>query len=142
MSEEITDSIDGWYDDNGNPCIAFHLCGVVHTKPGIECNGIVDTGFSGFIQMPFDKACELRLPLEGTAGVMLANGSTQIVLTALGIATLANVENVGTVHLSPSSEILVGMEFLRKFEHGLGVFRDSVFLLPDKISVPRTIKDD
>ena len=133
MSESVDDSIDGWYDDNGSPCIAFHLRGAVHKKPGIEYTGIVDTGFSGFIQIPFNRACELRLPLEGTAGVTLADASTQVVLTALGIATLAGWENVGTIHLSFSSEeILVGMEFLRKFEHGLGVFKESVFLLPDR----------
>lgn len=132
MNDVADDSIDGWYDDDGNPCIAFHLRGVVHEKPGLECTGIVDTGFSGFIQLPFDKACELRLPLEGTAGVTLADGSTQVVLTALGFATLADTEMIGTIHLSFSSEeILVGMEFLRKFEKGLGIFRHSVFLLPD-----------
>lgn len=132
MSETEDKAIDGWYDDDGNPCIAFHLRGVVHDNPGLKCSGIVDTGFSGFVQIPFDKACELRLPLEGTAGVTLADGSTHVVLTALGIATLADTTIVGTVHLSFSSEeILVGMEFLRKFDHGLGVFRESVFLLPE-----------
>ena len=132
MSSAVDSSIDGWYDDDGNPCIAFHLRGVVPGKPGIKCPGIVDTGFSGFIQISFNKACELRLPLEGTAGVTLADGSTQVVLTALGMATLANQEMMGTIHLSfTSEEILVGMEFLRKFEHGLGVFKNTVFLLPD-----------
>ena len=133
VSESVENSIVGWYDDRGNPCVTFHLRGVAHQKPGIECAGIVDTGFSGFIQIPFNKACELQLPLEGTAGVTLADGSTKVVLTALGLTTLADMETMGTIHLSFSSEeILVGMEFLRKFKRGLGVFRDTVFLLPDK----------
>lgn len=124
--------IDGWYDEGGNPCISFHLCGAAHKKPGLEYGGIVDTGFSGFIQLPFDKACELQLPLEGTAEVVLADGSSHIVLTTLGVATLADMEIMGTVDLSQSPEILIGMEFLRKFKYGLGVFKDSVFLMPDR----------
>ena len=124
--------INGWYDEDGNPCISFHLCGAAHKKPGPEYGGIVDTGFSGFIQLPFDKACELQLLLEGTAEVVLADGSSQIVLTTLGMATLADMEVMGTVELSQSPEILIGMEFLRKFEYGLGVFKDSVFLMSDR----------
>lgn len=124
--------INGRYDEYGDPCISFHLHGVAHGRPGPEYEGTIDTGFSGFILLPFDKACELQLPLEGTTEVILADGSSQIVLTVLGVATLGNKRVPGTVQLSHSPEILIGMEFLRKFEYGLRLFKDSVSLIPDR----------
>ena len=130
MSEN-DDNIYGWYDEYENPCISFHLCGVAHEEPGLEYEGVIDTGFSGFITLPFDEAFALQLPLEGTAGVTLADGSSQTVLTALGIVTLADMKITGTVELSLSPEILVGMEFLRKFKYGLAISKGSVYLFPD-----------
>ena len=127
----MTDNIVGWYDDAGNPCIAFHIRGVAHDPPGVEYSGIIDTGFSGFVQVPLSAAFALRLPLEGTTSVMLADGSTQTTLTALGSVTLGGKSLVGVVHLSPSPEILLGMDFLRRFEHALAVFSNSVFLFPE-----------
>ena len=106
------------------------------TSPASEYEGIVDTGFSGFIQIPFSEACQLQLPLQGTVTNILADGSVVTALTALGRATIQENGNslgpaVGTVQISTSSEILVGMEFLRAFGRGLGVFSQTVFLLPD-----------
>lgn len=124
--------ISGWYDEYGDPCISFHLRGVAHERPGLKYEGMIDTGFSGFILLPFDKACELQLPLEGTAEIILADGSSQIVLTVLGVATLGNKRVSGTVHLSHFPEILIGMEFLRKFKCGLSLLKDSVSLIPDR----------
>ena len=63
----------GWYDQTGTPCISFHLRGVTHEPPGVEYTGIIDTGFSGFIQVLLVEACTLNLPLEGTTSVTLAD---------------------------------------------------------------------
>ena len=66
----------GSYDEQGNACLKFHLCGVRHDPPGVEYTGIIDTGFTGFLQIPIATAFELALPLEGTTSVTLADGST------------------------------------------------------------------
>ena len=121
----------GRFDEQGSPRVSFHLCGVAHDPPGIEYEGPVDTGFSGFIQLPIFEAFALNLPLEGTASVILADGEAVSVLTALGRASFAGNTVVGTIHLSMSDEILIGMEFLRAFDYGLGVFKDSVVLIPE-----------
>lgn len=127
--------IAGSYGEHGDPCINFFLRGVAHPAPGIEYEGIVDTGFSGFVQVNILEACRLQLPLEGVTSVRLADGSTKATLTAIGLASLSEDPDEtpvrGTVHLSPSTEVLIGMEFLRAFGKGLGIFKDSVFLLPD-----------
>jgi predicted aspartyl protease len=71
----------GHFDHLGNPCLKFHLCGVAHDLPGVEYEGIIDTGFSGFISLPLQHAISLKLPLEGTASYTLADGSKTSCLT-------------------------------------------------------------
>jgi predicted aspartyl protease len=94
--------------------------GVKHDPPGVEFEAIIDTGFTGFIQLPLPKALSLSLPLEGTNSVILADESSLVMLTALAQATLLDRTEVGVVLLSMSStDILVGMDFLRRFERTL-----------------------
>ena len=126
----------GAIDEAGHPTLSFFLHGVAHEPPGIKYEGLVDTGFTGFVQIPFAEACKLRLPLEGIVKSTLADGSTVNSLTALGRATIIQNGNslgpkLGTVTVSPSPTILIGMEFLRAFDQGLGIFGGSVFLIPD-----------
>ena len=111
----------------------FHLCGVRHAPPGIEYTGIIDTGFTGFVQLPLAVAIELALPLEGTTSVMLADGSTAAKLTAQAQATLLEESEVGIVIIEfHSPEILVGMDFLRRFRRGLIVSRQVIGLVPEQ----------
>lgn len=134
----MDDIIVGSYGEHGDPCIKFFLRGTVHDHPGIQYEGLVDTGFTGFVQVNFREAFRLRLALEGLTSVRLADGSSNAVLTAIGHASLTDepdaVSISGTVHLSRSTEILIGMEFLRSFDKGLGVFKNSVILIPDEPS--------
>ena len=134
----------GSYDARGNACLAFHLCGVRHDPPGVEHTGIIDTGFTGFLQLPLGVAFELALPLEGTTSVMLADGSTATKLTAAARATVCEQSRVGIVILEPAApEILIGMEFLRRFDVALFVTRDLVGIVSEEdlrragISEPR-----
>ena len=46
----------GHFDSLGNPSLKFHLCGIAHEEPGLEFEGIIDTGFTGFIQLPLQHA--------------------------------------------------------------------------------------
>lgn len=113
--------------------MAFHLCGVRHDPPGVQYTGIIDTGFTGFLQLPFQVAFELALPLEGTTSVMLADGSTANRLTAAAQATVCGESRFGTVILEAASpEIFIGMEFLRRFDVGLFVTRDLVGIVSEE----------
>ena len=111
----------------------FHLRGVRHDPPGIEYEGIIDTGFTAFVQLPLAVAIELALPLEGTTSVMLADGSTAAKLTAQAQATLLGESEVGIAIIEfHSPEILIGMDFLRRFRRGLIVSRQVVGLVPEQ----------
>jgi predicted aspartyl protease len=122
----------GSLDKLGNACLTFHLCGVAHTPPGVEYTGIIDTGFTGFVSLPLQYAFALALPLLGTASITLADGKSVTCFTALGTATVVDVTMPGVVILSPESQdILVGMDFLRKFKMSLVLAKEMVVLLED-----------
>ena len=123
----------GHYDQQGNACIKLHLCGVKHEPPGLEFEGVIDTGFTGFIQLPLSKALALSLPLEGTNSVTLADGSQLVMLTAMARATLLGEAEYGVVLLSMTTdEVLLGMDFLRRFDRMLVVSRKMGVVLMDE----------
>ncbi len=123
----------GHFDKLGNPCLKFHLCGVAHDLPGLEFEGIIDTGFSGFIQLPLQHAFSLKLPLEGTSSYILADGSRGTSLTALARTSFGGKTLVGAVSLTPGSQdVLVGMDFLRQFKLGMLMMTGTIILLDEE----------
>jgi predicted aspartyl protease len=124
----------GHFDSLGNPCLKFHLCGVAHDPPGLEFEAIIDTGFSGFIQLPMRHAFSLKLPLEGTSSYVLADGSRGTSLTALAHTTFGGTTVLGVVSLTPGSlDVLVGMDFLRRFKLGLIMTKGTIVLSDDDL---------
>ena len=84
------------------------------------------------MQLPLAHAFELGLPLEGTTSVTLADGSMDARLTAQAQATFVEESVVGIVIIEfDSPEILIGMDFLRRFRRGLVVSRHGVRLIPE-----------
>jgi predicted aspartyl protease len=123
----------GHFDSLGNPCLKFHLCGGAHDPPGLEFEAIIDTGFSGFIQLPMQHAFSLKLPLEGTSSFILADGSGGTSLTALAHTTFGGKLVLGIVNLTPGSQdVLVGMDFLRRFKLGLIMSKGKIELVDDE----------
>lgn len=123
----------GHFDPGGNPSLKFHLCGVAHQEPGLEFEGILDTGFTGFIQLPIQHAFSLKLPLEGTAQYILADGGSTACLTALARTTFCGKSVTGLITLTPGSQdILVGMAFLRQFKMGVLMLSNSLFFIDEE----------
>ena len=121
----------------GSPSVSIKIGGVFSDQPQ-EFEAIVDTGFTGFVSMPFIKAFPLGLPLYGSTSVVLADGKSQARLIAEAQVVVGSDSQIGLVILEPSSnEILVGMDFLRHFKpalilasYGLALIQESEF---DKI---------
>ena len=123
----------GHYDQEGNACVYIHICGTKHEYPGVRYEGIIDTGFTGFIQLPLSYAIGLSLPLEGMQTVELANDSTLVMLTALADVTLADRTETGVTLLSQTSNtILLGMDFLRRFDRVLMISKKVGVVLLDE----------
>lgn len=134
--------VNGFFD-NASPAIKVKIAGVESTA--VEFTAIIDTGFTGFISMPLLSAFPLGLTLRTTTEVVLADGSVQPKLLAEGAATIGNPNKderteKGLIILEDASnEVLVGMDFLRKFRLMLSITQQNVILL-DESELERMIK--
>jgi predicted aspartyl protease len=126
----------GYFSKSGSPALKVTVKGPF--GQGVEFEGILDTGFTGFISMPLLSALPLGLILYGTVSVELADGSKSVKLTARGIAVMEGESEVGVVVLEPnSSEVLIGMAFLRLFKRALLLSQNKVYLV-DESQTPET----
>ena len=102
------------FEKDESPLVDFTLRGPLQEFGAHEFTGILDTGF---LAVPLLKAFPIGLILRGVMSSILADGSTQPTLYCLGQAEINGESKIGIVSLLPSdSDILVGMDFLRKFD--------------------------
>lgn len=121
-------SLTGFFDKIGSPAIKISVHGIF-TDAKTEVDAVIDTGFSGFLQMPLLQAFPLGLVLYGTTQVTLADGSSSPRLVALGTIGLGSAEKVGLILLDAgSNHVLIGMGLLRKFNKTLIVSSTTVTL--------------
>ena len=133
-TNQTTDQFgSGYFDDNGNACLNFQLRGTRHDHP-VEYQGIIDTGFTGFIHLPISEAIALSLPLAGSTTTTLADDSTIVQLTCFIEATIdqSNTEQGIAIISMTSNEILLGMEFLRQFNKAIVVSNELGVVLIDE----------
>jgi predicted aspartyl protease len=126
-------SATGSFDKNGNPILKIKIGGVFSSTP-TEFTALIDTGFTGFLSMPLIAAFPLGLPLCGTTSVVLADGQNQSKLMASARVMVDDESDakLGLVILEPSStDVLVGMEFLRQFKFGLFISTLGITLFDD-----------
>lgn len=121
-------SAQGHYDSQGNACLTFLLIG---SKSSITLDAIIDTGFTGFIQVPPEVGAAIGLPdLQRVIPVTLADGSTISSQVSVSIARFMGMAKTGTVLMPAGSHAtLVGMGFLRTFDVGLVISRSTGVLL-------------
>jgi predicted aspartyl protease len=124
--------LSGSFDGDGNPIIEIWVYGR-NRQSKQKFDAIIDTGFTGFLFLPLDKAAILEMAPRGTTTVMLANQSTCPCLTAMGTIILDDREADGLVLLQRNStEVLVGVDFLRRFERALVIAKNFVLLIDER----------
>jgi predicted aspartyl protease len=131
----------GFINSSGRPAINISIFGAFPDLT-FELEAVIDTGFTGFISMPIVQAFPIGLPLIGTTSVVLADGNTHEKYIATCSAKLGDIWQAGIVILEPSSnDILVGMEFIQRFEKSLFLYADrQAVVLIDNADVVSFIK--
>jgi predicted aspartyl protease len=126
----------GGFDSTGSPIIAIRVQGSSGSK---TYQAVVDTGFTGFVELPLFEMVELGLKTEGAANVMLGDGSVVTNYLSTAAVHLATQVESGTILLAESSSgVLIGMAFLREFKKSL-ILTNSAVVLYDEDETLETI---
>jgi predicted aspartyl protease len=116
----------GRFDASGSAIIDITVTGDSGSK---SYPATIDTGFSGFVALPFNEMIELGLSVQGAADVLLGNGSIVATPVSSGKASIGGQSATGTIVLDETStEILIGMAFLREFKMALVLTNRAVVL--------------
>jgi predicted aspartyl protease len=127
-------TIRGSLDNSRCPVVAIGVS--APPSPSRSFEAVLDTGFTGFVQLPETRAQELGLAPRTTSETQYADGRIDIVPLAWGKVTLGAAAQEGLVHLQHGSdEIIAGVEFLRLFRKTLVLsIADGTVLLVDSIA--------
>jgi predicted aspartyl protease len=116
----------GSFDESGNAIVSIRVAGELGSR---DYPAVIDTGFSGFVALPLLEMIPLGLVTQGAANVMLGDGSVVPNLVAAGSVTFGGQTESGTILLDETStDVLVGMAFLREFNLAL-ILTSTVVLL-------------
>lgn len=127
----------GYFDKQQNPCIKITVSGI-YNQSGIEFDAIIDTGYTGFLLIPIVRALPIGLVLNSTTQVTLADGTTNGRYMAEGIVHIvgddqARLREVGLILLEETgTDVLLGMDFLRRFKLSLGITSATVMLFDEE----------
>lgn len=78
--------------------------------------GNIDTGFSGYLSMPFVTSFPIGLILKGQQPYTLADGSVSTHLVCLGTVIYQGKSVVVPIDIAPSGPILIGVQLLKKLD--------------------------
>lgn len=97
--------------ENGNPYIEIEVGGVGKTT---TIKALIDTGFNGYLLLPYIEAFPLGLVLHGMQKSTLADGSTSHNFVCVGKVCIDGVCASTTIDIHPSSAILLGTGLLKE----------------------------
>jgi predicted aspartyl protease len=111
--------VHGGFDQSGSPTIDVEVSGPLQQFHSFTA--IMDTGFTGFLLLPIASAFPIGLLLHGIMPIQLADGSVQTKLTCRGQIRFDSETREGIVVIEDvqSTEVLVGMDFLKRFRKQL-----------------------
>jgi len=117
-------------DSDGHPKIRISAWGISRqlAKP---FDAMIDTGFTGFLSLPFAEALPLGLTLQGTANFTLADGRLSPNLLTVGTIEVQNEELTGVIAIGNDPAAVLGMDFLRRSNKALLVSSRGVFLVDE-----------
>lgn len=95
------------------PCVKVNIgWGQTVQKPTF----VLDTGFTGDLQVNYDIARDLNLEVSGVTPTLIADGKIVSMPTAIAIASMERTRNYVEVFISEGTPLL-GIGFLSKFSY-------------------------
>jgi len=108
-------TLHGSLDSSRSPLVTIAVS--APSGPSHFVDALVDTGFTGFVQLPERRARELGLALQAVSEAQYADGRTGTIPLAWAKVTLGPEVREGFAHVqSGSDEVIVGVELLRVFQ--------------------------
>lgn len=100
--------------NNEQPEIDIQVSGM--TKTPITVNGIIDSGFNGYLTLPYSIAFPLGLILVGIESNTIADGSASSHLVCMGMVCIDGKCIETSIDIQPAADIiLIGTKLLKEF---------------------------
>lgn len=96
--------------ENGQPKILFKVKGSGEYK---EIVGIIDSGFNGYLRLPYAAAFPLGLPLVGTGSGTVVDGGTSAHLICSGHVCIDGKCLETSIDVNPTTAIIIGTSLLK-----------------------------
>jgi clan AA aspartic protease len=127
-------TLRGSLDSSSSPVVAIAVSAPLGPSQFVDT--VIDTGFTGFVQLPEQHARALGLTPRAVSEVQYADGRTGIIPLAWAKVTLGRDVREGFVHLQRGSdEAIVGVELLEIFRKILILsIADRLVLLVDSLA--------
>lgn len=108
-------TLRGSLDSSHCPTIAIAVS--ASDRPSEFFDALIDTGFTGFVQLPVRRARELGLTPRAASETEYADGRIDTIPLSWARVALGAEAQDGFIHLQGgSNEVIVGVEFLRVFQ--------------------------
>lgn len=104
--------MDGYFE-KGSIFANISIKGFFTQKPTL-IKGMIDTGFSGYLTLPYQNAFPLGLVLQGTKAYTLADGSSSYNFVCIGVIKIGGREEVIPIDIQPKCMVLIGTGLLKR----------------------------
>jgi predicted aspartyl protease len=127
-------TLHGSLDSSHSPLVTIAVS--APSGPSHFVDALIDTGFTGFVQLPERHARDLGLTLRAVSEAQYADGRTGTIPLAWAKVTLGPDVQEGFAHIqSGSGEVIVGVELLRVFRKVFVLsIADGLVLLADTLA--------
>ena len=105
----------GWLDAQGCPFTRIAVFPEGRPATAKDFDALIDTGFTGFAQIPHRAAISIGLAAIGEMEITYPDETTEPVPVAWATVRLGSETREGFVFIPARGEILIGAHFLRLF---------------------------
>lgn len=107
--------------ENDVPVIELGVSGVLADSPFQKIQAIVDTGFNGYLSLPYVTAFPLGLVLTGMKASTVATGERAHHFVCIGKVKVGEQEVLTPIDIQPNCPVLLGTLLMKRLQKSLHV---------------------